>query len=345
MAVVLGLKSLSKTFAGNFCLLRCIGPTACTYDAVRYYTPDRASGKPAKPPSAFLLYMKSVRPQVRQEHPEIKTTEEVKLMAEMYRNLDMEQLKDLRLRAEEQMTEYKKEMKEYLDGLTTEEKNQIQKEKATKKKIRLMKRIRKEQKELNKPKKFRTAYLQFLAECWKEGNLESTNPQDAAREIAARWKTMTDSEKEGYQERAKKEKAEYEKNLAAWEAQMIEEKKYHLVREKQLYQITGIRRKQRKRVVSKKKARRGVKKTTRKRKTAAKKKSTVAKKESKKAEKESTVAEKESTAPKRKSRAAKTEPSDSGSETGKAKTPRRKAAVSKKQSKVDVATLSDSDSD
>ena len=52
-------------------------------------------------------------------------------------------LKDLRLRAEEQMTEYKKEMKEYLDGLTTEEKNQIQKEKATKKKIRLMKRIRK----------------------------------------------------------------------------------------------------------------------------------------------------------------------------------------------------------
>lgn len=57
----------------------------------------------------------------------------------------------------------------------------------------------------------------------------------------------------------------------------------------------------------------------------AKKKSTVAKK---------TVAKKESTA-------TKAEPSD----TGKAVTPRKRPAVSKKQSKVDVAKLSDSDSD
>ena len=73
---------------------------------------------------------------------------------------------------------------------------------------------------LTKPKRAQTAFFLYMGEA--RDTIKSENPDMAAKEIASeagrRWKAMSDSEKQGFQDQHEEAKEEYKKAMEEFEA-------------------------------------------------------------------------------------------------------------------------------
>lgn len=83
--------------------------------------------KPKKPETAFLLYIKSVRPKFVGEHPDIKASEIVKKASKEWAKLDPIQKEDFKKVYHQNYELYVQQLKEYENSLT-EEQRQLLKE-------------------------------------------------------------------------------------------------------------------------------------------------------------------------------------------------------------------------
>ncbi|XP_018326451.1 transcription factor A, mitochondrial isoform X2 [Agrilus planipennis] len=122
---------------------------------------------------------------------------------------------------------YSKQYLDYQGRLTPEQKeklSQLRKERIEQKnKIRLKKKYR----DANRPKRPLAPYFLFLAEKAKERN-EKYN--ELAITLRHEWKQLSESEKQKYSDEFNKNIKEYEEAMKNWEANMIKEGHFDLVR-------------------------------------------------------------------------------------------------------------------
>lgn len=125
---------------------------------------------------------------------------------------------------------YKEEVNRFEKQLTPSQMASLEKEiaqKRMKKKSILKKR---ELTLLGKPKRPRSAYNIFVAERFQEA--KDSSSQNRLKIVNENWKSLSNSQKQVYIQRAEDDKVRYNSEIKAWEEQMVEAGRNDLVRRK-----------------------------------------------------------------------------------------------------------------
>lgn len=153
---------------------------------------------PKKPKPAYIFFCMENRPKLKEENPELKTTQLTSELGAMWKKISDKEKQRFQAMAEEDKVRFETESKSYEPTETDE--------KPAKKK-----------KDPSAPKKPRSAYI-FFCEDMRE-TVKKENPdlsgKDILRELGARWKTLTAEDKEQYEEQNKEDKVRYEREKSA----------------------------------------------------------------------------------------------------------------------------------
>ena len=166
---------------------------------------------PKKNSSAYIFFCNDKRPEVKEDHPEIKSNEILKELGLLWKKFKDEkptEVKKYEKKAADDKDRYQDEMKNYVPS---EEVEDEPKEKKSRKK-----------KAVGEPKKGKSAYMFFCADeriKLKEEQPEMP-PKEVLAELGARWKIFKDKDAEGVKE--------YEK-MAADDKERYEEEKKNYV--------------------------------------------------------------------------------------------------------------------
>jgi len=242
LRILSGLKNIKSGTGGS--LSAAIEDSVVQSQARLFGSQSQASidvpTKPKRPLTPYFRFLGQVRDQVRKENPTIKHTELIKLVAQRWQELDDPN-------KERYITAYKNELQTYGSiiagynaSLTDEQRGSIQqlKEEKQVKKERREKRLR--LKELGRPKRPPSAFLQFLQTNIPEG-MSSNEYLERAKTLGAKWKTMSDTEKAVYSEKYQKDLEQYQKVLLKWEEKMIKMGNEDLVRHRPPQKAAGAK--------------------------------------------------------------------------------------------------------
>nr|XP_054099017.1 transcription factor A, mitochondrial isoform X2 [Callithrix jacchus] len=151
---------------------------------------------PKKPVSSYIRFSQEQLPIFRAQNPDVKTTELIRRIAERWRELPESEKKIYEDAYRAAWVVYKEEVNRIEAKLTPCEIMSLKKEvinKNLKRKLVLKKR---ELALLGKPKKARTAYNIYVAECFQEAK-EGT-PQKKLKTVVENWKNLSSSEKKAH---------------------------------------------------------------------------------------------------------------------------------------------------
>ena len=156
---------------------------------------------PKKWCSSYIWFCRDVRNTVKEDNPDMKATEVLKEMGNMWRNLSDKKKAKYQKEADKDKARYLEEMKGYTPPETTDE----EPTKSRKKKVN------------DGPKKPMSAYLFYCKDARTQ--LKEDNPDmkatDVTREMGAMWRKLSDDEKVLFQEQAAKDKERYEEECKA----------------------------------------------------------------------------------------------------------------------------------
>lgn len=154
---------------------------------------------PKKPKPAYIFFCMENRPKLKEENPELKTTQLTSELGAMWKKISDKEKQRFQAMAEEDKVRFETESKSYEPTETDD------------------KPAGKKKKDPSAPKKPRSAYI-FFCEDMRE-TVKKENPdlsgKDILRELGARWKTLTAEDKEQYEEQNKKDKVRYENEKSA----------------------------------------------------------------------------------------------------------------------------------
>ncbi|XP_053442311.1 transcription factor A, mitochondrial [Nycticebus coucang] len=193
----------------------------------RWFSSD-LTNYPKKPMSSYLRFSKEQLPIIRAQNPDVKNTELIKKIAELWRKLPDSEKKIYEDASRAAWEAYKEEINKIQEQLTPTQIVSLEKEimqKRLKKKALIKKR---ELTILGKPKRPRTAYNIFVSECFQDARDDSS--QAKLKTINEAWKNMSSSQKQVYFQFAKDDKIRYENEMKSWEEQMIEVGRNDLIR-------------------------------------------------------------------------------------------------------------------
>ncbi|KAL4240328.1 hypothetical protein ACF0H5_001119 [Mactra antiquata] len=197
--------------------------------------------KPRQPPTVFVSYFKSLYPTLRANNPDKPVYALAKIASDMYKALSEEELKSLKDERAKAYEDYKKRYEFWMESLTEDEKENLVTEKAEKKIEKKKRKVKSLQKENNMPKKPISSFNLYFTEHLKASNLQFTPPEqrmtrirEIMKECAEKWKTLPESDKMLFKEKADEELALYESQMRLWEAEMIKAGKLNLIRKSTL---------------------------------------------------------------------------------------------------------------
>lgn len=166
--------------------------------------------KPKKPLTPYFRYMAQQRPKLQAANPKTSIIEIVKQISKEWEKVDASMKERLQ-------AEYKKDQQTYIEArtkydakITDEQRAQLKelKQEVTEAKERRM--MRKRVKELGRPKKPASAFLQFVA---KQRIVTPRSPKETyqnwQRTVTDKWLTLSDEEKSVYIMEARKELEKY----------------------------------------------------------------------------------------------------------------------------------------
>jgi hypothetical protein len=166
----------------------------------------KAAGAPKKGKSAYMFFCADERVKIKEEEPEMPAKD---VLAELgnrwkiFKDKNPEAVKKYEKMAADDKVRYEEEMKNYVP-VPVEENPVADDKKKTKKK-----------KATGEPKKGKSAYIFFCAD--ERPIVKEENPEMPAKEIlaelGARWKKLSDEEKEKYNELAAEDKKRYEEDM------------------------------------------------------------------------------------------------------------------------------------
>ncbi|XP_076232096.1 mitochondrial transcription factor A isoform X1 [Calliopsis andreniformis] len=170
-------------------------------------TQDVNFTKPKRPLSTFLLYVRSARPRIVQENPNMKPAEVIKRASEEWAKLEPIQKEDFKKQYCSNYEIYIQQLKEFESCLPEDEK--IKQKQSSKSKSNC----------LGKPTKPTNAFLLYVNS--KRTEKGPTIPfKEWLRVKALSWKNMTTTEKEPYVSKAKELMKQYQQDLDLWERKM-----------------------------------------------------------------------------------------------------------------------------
>nr|XP_012618285.2 transcription factor A, mitochondrial [Microcebus murinus] len=183
---------------------------------------------PKKPLTSYLRFSKEQLPIYKARNPDAKTTELIKKIAEVWRDLPDSEKKIYEDAYRADWQAYKEEVNRIQEQLTPSQVLSLEKEiiqKRLKKKSLIKKR---ELTMLGKPKRPRSAYNIFVSESFQEA--KDSSSQAKLKSINENWKNLSSSEKQVYIQLAKDDKIRYYNEMKSWEEQMMEVGRDDLIR-------------------------------------------------------------------------------------------------------------------
>ncbi|XP_036428106.1 transcription factor A, mitochondrial [Colossoma macropomum] len=202
----------------------CIAPTLKHFSTT-------VGGRPKRPLTAYMQYVKAQQPLVVKQNPDIKVVDIVRKIAQQWRTLTPEQkrpFEEASLAAKEQ---YKLDMQKYEAQLTPAQTAAIAEERRQKMAKRKAIRKKRELNTLGKPKRPRTAFNIFMAEHFEEAR--GTTMQGKLKSLLDDWKGLHTSQQKVYVQLAEDDKIRYKNEMKAWEEHLTELGREDLIRRKE----------------------------------------------------------------------------------------------------------------
>lgn len=154
---------------------------------------------PKGPKNAFIFFCNDRRSEIKEENPDMKSTEIAKKMGEMWKEIDSVEKAQYQEMAEEDKKRYSDQLESY------EPKEGFKNPKSPKK----------NKEENPSPKRARSAYIYFCTE--KREEVKKSNPSISNTEILSElgkmWKSLTDKKKKPFVDMANKDKKRYEEEM------------------------------------------------------------------------------------------------------------------------------------
>ncbi|XP_050434679.1 transcription factor A, mitochondrial [Adelges cooleyi] len=183
--------------------------------------------RPKKPSPPFFQFLHEKRPDMM-KNKNMNLMDAVRKVSELWKNIDIDIKNKMIENYNKEQEQYKEIIEAYNQGLTREQKNELSRAKYKKTQLKTKRKIKKEQKELGKPHKPRSAYLIFVTERMKDrGN---TPVQIFMKTVAKDWQELDTSSKEKYNAIALEENNNYVSALKEWENSMLKIGRFDLVR-------------------------------------------------------------------------------------------------------------------
>ncbi|XP_066253954.1 transcription factor A, mitochondrial-like [Euwallacea similis] len=182
--------------------------------------------KPKRPLTAYFRFLAEKRPALIKTNPSLSSIEIIKTLSEQWSQLSVNAKETYILAALEERAKYDEKLVRYNAQLTPEQEKILKEIDAEKRKDKIKRKMRLENKAEGKPKRPVTAFAIFL----KENFVQGTSLVDSMKDITEKWTKLPEFEKQKYQFQWQKNKEKYEADLASWEDQMIAKGKSFLVR-------------------------------------------------------------------------------------------------------------------
>lgn len=148
---------------------------------------------PKRPNTSYIIYSMEQRNKIKQQYPELSTTDILKKLGESWNSLTAQDKKQYENLAKKDKERYENEMKSYVPSESFEQKT-TRKKKA------------------DGPKHPLTAYMFFCLE--KRDSVKKEFPdlkdKDITRELANKWKSLSDEQKSPYSAKQAQDKKRYE---------------------------------------------------------------------------------------------------------------------------------------
>uniref|UniRef100_A0A3B4B3Q7 Transcription factor A, mitochondrial n=2 Tax=Periophthalmus magnuspinnatus TaxID=409849 RepID=A0A3B4B3Q7_9GOBI len=191
-----------------------------------------ASGPPKRPLNAYMRYVLQQQPIMVRLHPEIKSVDVIRKIAQQWRTLSPEQKKPFEEASVKAREQFKVDFQHYMAQLTPAQ----EKQQALDKKQRLAKRkaIRKKREltSLGKPKRPRSPFNIYMSEHFEEARGATT--QAKMKSLMQDWRNLFSHQKQVYTQLAEDDKIRYKNEMKSWEEHMVEIGRDDLLREQTL---------------------------------------------------------------------------------------------------------------
>ncbi|KAK3592826.1 hypothetical protein CHS0354_019054 [Potamilus streckersoni] len=196
---------------------------------------------PKRSPGMFVLFYQDKREKIAAENPGKKITELAKIAGAMWKRLDEKEKKFYEEEEQKRNLEFAEEYEVYVGSLTENQKKQLEEEKY--KKIlnlqqKKQKTVRKkEENELNKPKRPSTSYGLFVKDWYAKNASEDSvtgSVLSNSKVVADIWVTLPKEEKMVYSNKAEELMSKYNKDLLKWYHKMEAQGRLELVPKKYL---------------------------------------------------------------------------------------------------------------
>ncbi|KAL4142655.1 hypothetical protein QTP88_005070 [Uroleucon formosanum] len=187
--------------------------------------------KPKKPSPPFFQYLKERRQEVIEKH-NLNFKDAVRFLSESWKDFDNNTKKKMTDIYNKELEQYKDSIRAFNENLTVDQKNELFRVKYEQIEQRTKRKLKKELKELGKPRKPLTAYLKFVTEEIKNHGNEPV--QTYMVTVASKWKELDENRKTKYIESAAVDNDNYKNALLKWENDMIKAGRLDLVRARAL---------------------------------------------------------------------------------------------------------------
>ncbi|KAF5927862.1 transcription factor A, mitochondrial [Diceros bicornis minor] len=183
---------------------------------------------PKKPMTSYVRFSKEQLPIFKAQNPDAKNSELIKKIAQLWRELPDSEKKIYEDAYRADWQAYKEEINRFQEQLTPSQMVSLEKE-ITQKRLRKKALIKKrELTMLGKPKRPRSAYNIFIAECFQEA--KDGPSQVKLKTVNENWKNLSSAQKQVYIQLANDDKIRYYNEMKSWEEHMIEVGRNDLIR-------------------------------------------------------------------------------------------------------------------
>lgn len=191
-----------------------------------------ASTPPKRPLNAYMRYVLQQQPVMVRLHPEIKSVDVIRKIAQQWRTLSPEQKRPFEEASVKAREQFKVDLQRYMAQLTPAQEQQ----QALDRKQRLAKRkaIRKKREltALGKPKRPRSPFNIYMSEHFDEARGVTT--QAKMKSLLQDWRNLFSHQKQVYTQLAEDDKIRYKNEMKSWEEHMVEIGRADLLREQTL---------------------------------------------------------------------------------------------------------------
>ncbi|XP_072312976.1 transcription factor A, mitochondrial [Eucyclogobius newberryi] len=194
------------------------------------------SAPPKRPLNAYMQYVLQQQPIMVRLHPEIRSVDVIRKIAQQWRTLSPAQKKPFEEASVKAREQFKVALQSYMAQLTPAQ--EAQQALDRKQKLAKRKAIRKKREltSLGKPKRPRSPFNIYMSEHFEEARGATT--QAKMKSLLQDWRNLFGHQKQVYTQLAEDDKIRYKNEIKSWEEHMVEIGREDLLREQTLSRKT-----------------------------------------------------------------------------------------------------------